>query len=161
LTDQHDELEIVVGEPAGGDRRELVDALLAFNREATGIESDIELSAFIRDADGRLASGIYGWIFGATGEVALIWVRDDKRGGGVGSRLLTAFEEKAASLGCRQMVIRTHSFQAPGFYRKHGYVEVAAVDDYPAGYAYHLFRKALSQPSAADTASGSTSGAPT
>ena len=141
--DEHDVPQIAVGEPAGDDRGELVDALLAFNREATGIEDDVELSAFIRDADGRLAAGIYGWVFGATGEVALIWVRDDQRGRGVGGGLLAGFEEKAASLGCRQMVIRTHSFQAPGFYRKHGYVEVGAVDDYPIGYAYHLFRKPL------------------
>jgi len=143
MTDEHDVPQIAVGEPDISERGELVDALLAFNREATGIEDDVELSTFIRDVDGRLAAGIYGWIFGGTGEVALIWVRDDQRGDGVGSQLLRAFEEKAASLGCRQMVIRTHSFQAPGFYRKHGYVEVGAIEDYPIGYAYHLFRKAL------------------
>jgi len=61
----------------------------------------------------------------------------------VGSRLLIAFEEKAASLGSRQMVIRTHSFQAPGFYLRHGYAELASVDDYPTGYAWKVFTKAL------------------
>jgi GNAT superfamily N-acetyltransferase len=143
MTDEHDVPQIAVGEPSGDDRGELVDALLAFNREATGIEDDVELSAFVRDADGRLAAGIYGWIFGATGEVALIWVREDQRGEGFGSRLLKAFEEKAAEMGCGQMVIRTHSFQGPGFYRRHGYEEVAAVDDYPAGHSWQVFRKPL------------------
>jgi GNAT superfamily N-acetyltransferase len=138
-----DDLEIVVGEPAGADRGELVGELLAYNTETTGIPDDTELSAFIRDADGKLLAGIYGWVFGATGEVALIWVRADQRGEGVGSNLLTAFEEKAAALGCHQMVIRTHTFQAPGFYLRHGYAEVANVDDYPAGYAWKVFRKAL------------------
>lgn len=135
--------EIVVGEPDGSDRGELVDALLEFNREATGILDDQELSAFIRDPEGELQAGIYGWVFGGTGEIALIWVRGDMRGNGMGSRLLTAFEEKAASLGCRQMVIRTHSFQAPGFYRARGYEEAGKIDGYPAGHAYHFFRKSL------------------
>jgi GNAT superfamily N-acetyltransferase len=137
------EPEIVVGEPAGSDRGELVDALLAYNREATNGLDDQELSAFVRDDAGNLVAGIYGWIFGGTGEVALIWVRADVRGHGTGSRLLVAFEEKAAEMGCRQMVIRTHSFQGPGFYRRHGYEEVAAVDDYPAGHSWQVFRKPL------------------
>jgi GNAT superfamily N-acetyltransferase len=143
VTGEMNELHIVVGEPASIDRGELVDALLAYNREATGILDDQELSAFIRDPEGSLMAGIYGWIFGGTGEVALIWVREELRGDGMGSALLTAFEQKCASLGCRQMVIRTHSFQSPGFYRAHGYVEVAAIRDYPVGHAYHLFQKAL------------------
>ena len=137
------EPEIVVGEPAGSDRGELVDALLAYNREATNGLDDQELSAFVRDDAGNLVAGIYGWIFGGTGEVALIWVRADVRGHGIGSRLLVAFEEKAAEMGCCQMVIRTHSFQGPGFYRRHGYEEVAAVDDYPAGHSWQVFRKPL------------------
>jgi ribosomal protein S18 acetylase RimI-like enzyme len=65
------------------------------------------------------------------------------RGRGLGSRILSAFEAKAASMGCRQMVMRTHSFQAPEFYRTHGYRDVAAIDDYPAGHRYHLLRKPL------------------
>ena len=137
------EPEIVVGEPAGSDRGELVDALLAYNREATNGLDDQELSAFVRDDAGNLVAGIYGWIFGGTGEVALIWVRADVRGHGIGSRLLVAFEEKAAEMGCGQMVIRTHSFQGPGFCRRHGYEEVAAVDDYPAGHSWQVFRKPL------------------
>jgi GNAT superfamily N-acetyltransferase len=135
--------EISVGSPDAQDRMELLDALLEFNRDATGLADDQELSGFIRDADGDLIAGIYGWVFGATGEVALLWVRDDHRRQGLGSRLLGAFESKAAAMGSRQMVIRTHSFQAPDFYRTHGYSDVAAIDDYPIGHLYHLLRKAI------------------
>jgi ribosomal protein S18 acetylase RimI-like enzyme len=138
-----DDIEIAVGSPAGQDRAELVDSLLAYNREATGITQDEELSAFIRDEAGDLIAGVYGWVFGGAAEVALIWVRDDHRGRGLGSRLLNAFEAKAESMGSRQMVMRTHSFQAPDFYRAHGYGDVAAIDDYPAGHRYHLLRKPL------------------
>jgi GNAT superfamily N-acetyltransferase len=138
-----DEIEIQAGKPDGAARGQLVDALLAFNRDATGIVEDEELSSFLRDEAGDLIAGVYGWVFGGAAEVALLWVRQDHRARGLGGRLLTAFEAKAAAMGCRQMVIRTHSFQAPEFYRAHGYEDVAAVDDYPAGHRYHLLRKRL------------------
>jgi GNAT superfamily N-acetyltransferase len=142
LTDV-DDIEIAIGTPDSRDRSELLEALLAYNRDATGITEDDELSAFVRDEAGGLIAGVYGWAYGGTGEIALIWVRDDHRGRGLGSRILNAFEAKAESMGCRQMVMRTHSFQAPEFYRAHGYRDVAAIDDYPAGHRYHLLQKPL------------------
>ena len=137
-----DELEIRTGSPDSADRGQLVDALLAYSRETTGID-DEELSSFLRDEGGDLIAGVYGWVFGGAAEIALLWVREDHRMRGLGGRLLTAFEAKAAAMGCRQMVMRTHSFQAPEFYRAHGYEDVAAVDDYPAGHRWHVLRKSL------------------
>ena len=86
---------------------------------------------------------MYGWIFGGTGEIALLWVREDQRKRGLGSQILAGAEAKARELGCRQMVIRTHSFQAPEFYRRHGYRQLLEVDGYPNGHTWLVFRKAL------------------
>ena len=138
-----DEFEIRTGSPDSAARGQLLDALLTYNREVTGITEDEELSGFLRDEAGDLIAGVYGWAYGGTGEIALIWVREDHRGRGLGSRILNAFEAKVESMGGRQMVMRTHSFQAPDFYRAHGYGDVAAIDDYPAGHRYHLLRKSL------------------
>jgi GNAT superfamily N-acetyltransferase len=138
-----DEIEIQTGSPDSAARGELVDALLAYNREVTGIMQDEELSTFLRDVTGDLIAGVYGWVFGGAAEIALLWVREDHRKRGLGGRLLTAFETKAAEMGCRQMVMRTHSFQAPEFYRAHGYEDLTAVDDYPAGHRWHVLRKTL------------------
>lgn len=137
-----DDIEIRTGNPDSAARGQLVDALLTYNREATGMD-DEELSSFLRDEAGDLIGGVYGWVFGGAAEIALLWVREDHRMHGLGGRLLTAFEAKAAAMGCRQMVMRTHSFQAPDFYRAHGYADVAAVDDYPAGHRWHVLRKPL------------------
>jgi ribosomal protein S18 acetylase RimI-like enzyme len=41
-------------------------------------------------------------------------------------------------------VLTTHSFQAPGFYRKLGYEPLAEVPDYPAGHLEIVLRKRLS-----------------
>jgi GNAT superfamily N-acetyltransferase len=138
-----EDVQVVAGQPPAEDRGVLVEALLAYNRQATGIEQDEEFSTFIHDDAGALVAGMYGWVFGGAAEIALLWVREDRRGGGLGSRLLNAAEDHARRAGCDQMVIRTHSFQAPGFYHAHGYEDVGSIQDYPRGHGYLLLRKAL------------------
>lgn len=134
---------VVPGSPPADDRAALLHALLGYNRDVTGITQDEEFSAFLHDDDGALIAGMYGWIYGGAAEIALIWVRGDQRGRGLGSRLLQGAEDHAWRAGCQQMVIRTHTFQAPDFYRAHGYEEIASIPEYPRGYAYHVLRKVL------------------
>ena len=69
--------------------------------------------------------------------------RSPDGGNGVGTQLLVAAEQEARQRGCVKVTVDTHSFQAPEFYRRHGYVEVGSINDYPAGYSYHFFRKPL------------------
>jgi GNAT superfamily N-acetyltransferase len=134
---------VKVGSPAMEDRRALMEQLLAFNRAATGITDDGELYSFTRDEKGELVAGLYGWYWGGTCEIALLWVRDGYRGHGLGGGMLDAAEEKARELACHQMLLSTHSFQALDFYRARGYESLLAVDDYPRGHRDYLLRKAL------------------
>lgn len=120
-----------------------MEELLEFNRKATGLTDDNELHSFTRDGEGGLIAGLYGWSWGGTCEIALFWVREDHRGQGMGDRMLKAAEDKARELGCHQMVLRTHSFQAPDFYAKRGYEEVGVIRDYPRGHDDLLLRKNL------------------
>jgi hypothetical protein len=41
------------------------------------------------------------------------------------------------------MIVSSHTFQAPGFYRRHGYVEYASTEDSPRGHADIHFVKRL------------------
>jgi GNAT superfamily N-acetyltransferase len=72
-----------------------------------------------------------------------LFVDEDRRGAGLGSSLLAGAEEEARSRGCTQMLLATHTFQAPAFYAARGYQEQGRYADYPAGEAQVLLAKPL------------------
>ena len=131
--------------PAPADVAVLEDRLYEFNVARTGIADGVLLALFVRDPGGAIAAGIYGWTWGACCEIRYLWVREELRGQGVGSRLLAAAEHEALRRGSRQIVLDTHSFQAPGFYRKLGYDIYAVLPGYPRGHERIHLRKRLGE----------------
>jgi GNAT superfamily N-acetyltransferase len=72
-------------------------------------------------------------------------VRAEDRGAGLGARLLEEFEAEARSRGCRRVFVTSFTFQAPGFYERHGYREIFPWEAVPTdGEADVHFRKELS-----------------
>lgn len=139
-----DDPELVLEtEPAHGDVELLGDALYRFNIEATGLRDGEVLAYFVREPEGGVAAGLYGWTWGGTGVVDRLWVAAPRRRQGLGRRLLAAAEREARRRGCERMLLSTHSFQAPGFYRGLGYEEISRVDDYPRPHANLWLRKRL------------------
>jgi SAM-dependent methyltransferase len=117
----------------------LEDRINEFNFARTGYRDAI----LEHDASGDLVAGLYGWTRGASCEVRFLWVRQDRRRGGLGTRLLRAAEAEAARRGAAQLVLGTHGFQAPRFYRRLGYHVVGVVDDHPLGWRHYWLRKRL------------------
>jgi GNAT superfamily N-acetyltransferase len=132
-------LRLEVGERDDGEvERAVRRALYDFNVEATNIDDGAMLICSLRDESDRLVGGLYGWTWGGTAFVDLLWVAAAHRGHGLGTRLLAAAEAEARARGCGQAVLATHGFQAPGFYRARGYAEQGRVEGYPAG-SYQLY----------------------
>lgn len=121
----------------------LEDQLYAFNVAQTGVEGET-LAIFVRDDTGQIVAGIYGWTWGGCCEIRYLWVHQDWRGQGYGRRLLLSAEEEARHRGCTQIVLDTHSFQAPGFYEKFGYEVFGIVDEYPRQHQKIFLIKCLS-----------------
>jgi GNAT superfamily N-acetyltransferase len=120
----------------------LRDALFEYNYATTGYRDGRSLSCFLRDAD-ELVGGIDGFTWGGYARIDYLWVAARLRGRGLGSRLLGAAEEEARRRGCATVVLDTHSFQAPEFYRARGYAEIGTTIDTPRGHTQTLFQKQL------------------
>jgi GNAT superfamily N-acetyltransferase len=99
-----------------------------------------------RDPDGGLLGGLLGGTYWGWLAIDRLWVREEARGSGLGSRLLAAAETEARRRGCQFAHLDTHDFQAPGFYHKHGYRECGRLEDLPPGHVRFLLRKTLDDP---------------
>jgi NAD(P)H-dependent FMN reductase/GNAT superfamily N-acetyltransferase len=114
-----------------------------YNFAATGIHDARALVILLRDPQGHVCAGLSGHTWGGVGEVRFLWVDESIRRTGVGGRLLRAAEDEARARGCTKVVLSTHSFQAPDFYVKQGYVIAGQYSDYPRGHSSIFLEKAL------------------
>ena len=121
----------------------LEDRLYEFNSRATGVVDALGLAVFGRDAQGEVIAGLCGYTWGGCCEIRQVWVHERYRRQGIGHRLLDMAETEARRRGCRQIVLATHSFQAPDFYRNLGFQIVDSVPDYPLGHQHVRLRKVL------------------
>lgn len=96
-----------------------------------------------RDENGRLLGGLRGFVFLYWLDVEVLFVEEDARGAGLGSRLLAEAERQAIALGATNAKLNTFEWQARGFYLKHGYEEFARIDDYTPGFYLAYMRKSL------------------
>jgi len=130
-------------DPSEADVRFVEDQVDEFNMATTGFRDVRRLAIFLRDATGAIRAGLTGHTWGGCCEVRYFWVREPDRGRGLGRALLAAAEREALERGCDRMVLSSHSFQAPGFYRKQGYTIVGEAEGHPRGYTSVYLQKLL------------------
>jgi GNAT superfamily N-acetyltransferase len=140
------EAAFVISDAGNGLRERLDQEINAFNAAVTGYHDGRLLCIAVRDDRGDLRAGLFGWTWGGCGYIDLLWVRDDQRGSGLGTRLLATAEEEIGRRGCDQVALSTHSFQAPGFYSRFGYHECGRTPGYPHGHGHIHLVKWLSPP---------------
>ncbi|HVR66087.1 MAG TPA: GNAT family N-acetyltransferase [Verrucomicrobiae bacterium] len=114
-----------------------------FNVRSTGCGDGRAFSSTIKDDSGEIVAAINGHTWGGCCHILHLWVHELKRRQGIGRALLQAVEDEAIRRGCAQSLVVTHSFQAPAFYERYGYVRQASIPDYPQGHAQHVYLKQL------------------
>src|SRR6267154_6362117 len=121
----------------------LAERIYEFNANATGLFDGEEFAAAIRDSNGRIIAAVSGHTWGGCCQISQLWVHESARQQGLGKSLMLAVEAHALSKKCTQIVLSSHSFQAPDFYRQLGYIEQARISGYPSGHSNIHFIKYL------------------
>jgi GNAT superfamily N-acetyltransferase len=120
-------------------------SLETFNVSQVGPGHAQPFAVVSRDRAGNIQAGILGQSYWAWLFIEVLWISEACRGGGLGSRLLHEAELVALRRGCAGVWLSTMSFQAPSFYKRHGYVEFGRLEGMPPGHARVWLAKALTQ----------------
>ena len=117
------------------------DALRQFNDQKVGPDNHVLLNIVEYDENKNVIAGILGETYWGWCHIDILWVDEKYRMQGLGSKLLEAAESEAKKRGCHSVHVDTMSWQAPAFYKKHGYKIISELDDIPAGNKkYHLIK---------------------
>ncbi len=125
--------------------RDLIDSGLAdYNAGQAGYRDWSALAVLVRDpASGRTLGGMLGRTSLGLLFIDLAFLPEALRGRQLGSRMLHMMEEEAARRGCSSGVLYTISFQAPGFYERHGWREFGRISCNPPGTSRLFMTKSL------------------
>jgi GNAT superfamily N-acetyltransferase len=114
-----------------------------YNVEHAGESQGKTLCFGLYAADETLVGGLigethWGWFY-----INLLFIKEELRGHGYGHRLLTLAEDEARKRGATSVYLDTFSFQAPDFYKQHGYQVFGTLENFPPGHKRYYLTKQL------------------
>ncbi|WP_230474940.1 GNAT family N-acetyltransferase [Dyella monticola] len=137
-------LIIVTDAPDAADLAAVREQLSRFNFSATGIDDQRALALLVKDPKtGTVLGGLTGRTSRGVLFVDMFFLAETLRGTGLGSKLLRMAEEEGVRRGCHHGVLYTNTFQAPSFYKKHGWREFGEIPSDPSGTSRLFFMKEL------------------
>jgi GNAT superfamily N-acetyltransferase len=94
-----------------------------------------------RDGEDAPAGGIHAHCYAAWLHVLMVFLPEDLRRGGLGTRLFDRIEAEAMARGCVGAYLDTLSWQARPFYEKRGYTLFGTLPDSPPGHSRYFMMK--------------------
>lgn len=128
------------------DSKYIQEQLIAFNRTQTPLEAKSpfeNICLTVKDEKEEIKGGLVATLYWECLNVHFLWVDDSVRHHGYGSKLLQKAEKIAKEKNCRLIKLDTFSFQAPEFYKKHGFKIYGVVEDFPKGCTQYYLEKRL------------------
>lgn len=125
------------------DKTEIFQGLLEYNLSRIEDQNPKDLGIFYEDANGYKLAGLVGETHGNWMTIKYLWVSEMLRNQHIGSSFLNQAESTAKERGCKYVFLDTFDFQAPEFYKKHGYKEVFNLKEYPCTGKRIYFTKNL------------------
>jgi GNAT superfamily N-acetyltransferase len=115
----------------------------SYNEQQAGDSAYRRLCCLLYAPDQMVVGGLIGATYWDWFYVDLLWIKEEVRGLGYGHQLLTLAEREARQRGAKNAYLDTFSFQAPDFYRQHGYAVFGELCEFPQGHQRYFLRKRL------------------
>lgn len=133
--------------PSKKDLMTISEGIQSFNKKHLPddivFEKDINFAVFAKDDNGEVLGGIRATAFWNYCIIELLWLSEEARGLGLGSKLIQCAEDYAIDNGFKYMRTETLSFQAKPFYQKMGYKVFGELPNYPEGHTTYCLVKEL------------------
>ena len=134
---------VTVDKPEESAWRIIGQGISNYNKQHAGDDKAQRLCFAIQAPDQEIAGGVIGVVYWDWLFIDLMWVKEGLRCRGYGHRLLTLIEDEARQRGAKHVHLDTFSFQAPNFYKHHGYRVFGELQDFPAGHQRYYLTKEL------------------
>ena len=109
--------------------------LRGFNIQQAGHADSRPLAVLLQHPDtGQTEGGLLGFTSYGLLFINLVFLPPSARGQDIGTTILAMAETEATARGCTTAVLYTITFQAPGFYARHGYTELGRIECPPPGH---------------------------
>lgn len=118
-------------------------AISEYNTQQAGDDKARSLCFVLNGPNQEIVGGVIGATYWDWFHLDLMWVKEELRGRGYGHHLLLAAEEEARQRGAKNAYLDTFSFQAPEFYKRHGYQVFGELEDFPLGHQRYFLKKQL------------------
>jgi GNAT superfamily N-acetyltransferase len=106
-----------------------------------------KLAVIAHDDSGEIIGGVWGHLVWDWLHIQTLWVKDTRRGEGIGRQLLNTIERAAVSKGFTRSHLETTDFQALDFYKKNGYEIFGELEGKPRGHTWYYIKKDLAESS--------------
>jgi GNAT superfamily N-acetyltransferase len=114
-----------------------------YNHQHGGPEGFQRVCFVLNGPNGEVAGGLIGDIYWGWFNINLMFVKEELRGHGYGHQLLVQAETEARNRDAKHVFLDTFSFQAPEFYKRHGYRVFGELQNFPPGFTRYYMTKEL------------------
>ncbi|ABQ56126.1 TPA: GNAT family N-acetyltransferase [Legionella pneumophila subsp. pneumophila] len=116
--------------------------ILSFNDSFMGGIPE-QYSIYLKDESNKIIGGAIVYAYISSIYVDVIWIEENYREKGLGTKLLNQVEAEALKRNIFVSTLDTFSFQAEQFYLKQGYIHLGIIKNYLNGHDRIYLRKEL------------------
>jgi len=136
-------IEKIDGELNPVDKKVMVDGMLAYHANNGHPRETQIYSVLLRNQNNEVKGAVVVSFLYQGMHIDSLWVDESLRNQEWGSKLMKMVEEEAIKRECSIAYTDTFTWQAPEFYKKHGYSIYGELEDFPVGNSLYYFVKKL------------------